>query len=79
MLVAAKTNAESASAVPDIVAGVVVNPAVNGKRNSVEEHITCEVLVRLLGHDHYTVVGGLPIRQDNDVPRAVVEVNVVVT
>ena len=47
MLVSTEAYAEAASAVPDVVAGVVVHPVGNRKRNAVEEHITREVSVSL--------------------------------
>jgi hypothetical protein len=47
MLVAAKANAESASAVPDIVTGVVVNPVGYGKGNTIKEHVTLKFFVSL--------------------------------
>ena len=61
MLVATEAYAEAASAVPNVVAGVIVDPVGDGKRDTVEEHITAKVLVCLLGHDHNTVIGRLPV------------------
>ena len=61
MLIGTEAYTESASSVPDVIAGVVVDPARHGKGDTVEEHITREVLVRLARHDHYSVVISLPI------------------
>ena len=77
MLVAAKANAKTTSSVPNIIAGVIVNPVGNGERNSVEEHITLKILVCLRGHYHHSKVHRLPGGKNHNVPVAVVKVNVV--
>ena len=79
MLIVTEANTKAASAIPDIVACVIVHPACNGKGDSVEEHITCEVLIRLGGHYHHAHIGGLPGGEHHHVPVAVMEVDVVVT
>ena len=78
MLVSSESYAEAASAVPDIVSGVVVYPVGYGQRHAVEEHITGEVLVRLRGHYYHSVVRGLPRRKNHDVPVAVMKVDIVI-
>ena len=57
---------------------MVIDPVGYGKGNSVEEHIAREVLVRLARHDHNSVVGGLPVRENYHVPISVVEVDIVI-
>ena len=47
MLVSTETYAKSASAVPNIIAGMVIYPVGNGERDAVEEHIAAKVLVCL--------------------------------
>ena len=47
MLVSTKANAKAASAVPDVITGVVVHPVGYGEGDTVEEHITAKALVRL--------------------------------
>ena len=78
MLIGTKSYTESASAVPVVVARVVVYPVGNSERNTVEEHVTGEVFVGLAGHDHDSVIGGLPVRKNYDIPISVVEVDIVV-
>ena len=77
MLVGAKSYAESASAVPDVVAGVVIHPVGNGERYSVEEHVTREALVRLRGHNDAHILVSHPAGQNNDIPVAIVDVDIV--
>ena len=78
MLVCSETYTESASAVPDVIARVMIYPVCHGERDSVEEHITAKVLISLARHDHNSVILTLPIGKDNHVPVAEVEVQVVV-
>ena len=78
MLVGSEAYAEAASAVPDIVTRVVIDPVGDGERHTVEEHITREILVRFARHYHYSVVRRLPVGENDNVPVAVVEVDVVV-
>ena len=47
MLVCSKAYAESASAVPNIIAGVVIHPVGYGERDPVEEHIAAQAIVCL--------------------------------
>ena len=47
VLVSAEAYAEAASAVPDVIACVIVHPVGDGEGNTVEEHITAKALVRL--------------------------------
>ena len=78
MLVVAEADAKAASAVPDVIACVVIYPACNGEGDSVEEHITRKVLIRLAGHHHNGVCGRLPTGENYDIPVAVVKVNIVI-
>ena len=78
MLIGAEADAESASSVPDIVASVIVDPVCYSERNSVEEHITAKVFVRLTGHNHNSVVTCDPVGENDNVPVTVVEVDVIV-
>ena len=47
MLISTEADTKTASAVPDIVARVIVYPIRHGERDPVEEHITREVAVSL--------------------------------
>ena len=78
MLVVTESDTETASAVPDVIAGVVVDKVRYCERNTVEEHIAREVLVRLRGHYHHTVILTNPVGHNDNVPVAVLEVDVVV-
>ena len=54
MLVAAEAYTKAASAVPDIVTGVIIYPVGYGERHAVKEHITAQILVCFAGHYHYS-------------------------
>ena len=47
VLVSAKSDTEAASSVPDVVTRVIFYPVCDGKRYSVEEHITAKGFVRV--------------------------------
>jgi hypothetical protein len=78
VLVGAKAYAEAASAVPDVVTGVIVNPACDSKRYAIEEHVARKILVSLARHDHESVVAAYPVGKYNYIPVTCVKVDVVI-
>ena len=77
MLVVAESYAETASSVPNVIAGVIVYPVGHGEGDAVEEHIAREALVCLGGHNDHTHIIGLPGGKHDDFPVAVMEVDIV--
>ena len=78
MLPSGESDTDTAVAVPYKVTSVVVHPSVYIEGNTVEEHIRGELLVCIGGHDHKSVILGLPAGKNDNSPIAVLSVDVVV-